>query len=204
MNPFDAEHSNRIRQLLATLPSRRVLCVGDIMLDVYVNCESGRVSPEAPVIAFAEASHWTRPGGVGNVAVNVAALGCKTTCLAAAGTDPESDTLASSLRKHEIDAWFLQSDSARPTTRKTRFVAGGQQLLRVDRETTQPLDNESVDELLGLALGITFDVVIVSDYAKGVVTPYMMQQCLAAARRYSAKLRARRNPSSTGAAALKA
>lgn len=188
MSSLDAEQGMEVRQLLARLSSRAVLCVGDIMLDKYVNCEAGRISPEAPVIAFAEASRWTRPGGVGNVAVNVAALGCKTICIAATGADPEGDILATSLDRHEIEYWFSNRDPERQTTRKTRFVAGGQQLLRVDRETILPLDNDTIDEILGAVRDRFFDVLIVSDYGKGVVTPYMMQTCHSLARYHDAKL----------------
>lgn len=158
------------------------------MLDKYVKCEQGRVSPEAPVIAFSESSKWTRPGGVGNVAVNVAALGCHTTCIAVAGEDEEAEILCGNLRQNHIEHWLSKQDAERPTTLKTRFIAASQQLLRIDRETTQPVDADTIDELFGMVQGIAFDVIIVSDYGKGVVTPYMMQACHLLVRDSSAKL----------------
>lgn len=188
MKPFDADESGLVGKLLASLSDCRVLCVGDIMLDKYVRCEEGRMSPEAPVIAFAESSKWTRPGGVGNVAINVAALGCETLCLALTGDDAENAILGANLRDHGVEFSFYNRNPERPTTLKTRYVAAGQQLLRIDRETTSPADNNAIDELLSLVQGRAFDVIIVSDYGKGLVTPYLMNVCRALAHDSNARL----------------
>ena len=176
---------------LDALATRRVLCVGDLILDVEVACGAGRLSPEAPVLVFAEREHLHRPGGAANVAANLAALGASVTLAGVLGYDPEGEALAGQMRGLGIETvTSIGDEEARPTTRKTRFVADGQQLLRIDRETTRPIGQSSVESLMDRIeqAGARFDVILVSDYGKGVVTGRLMERCLALAARCGAKL----------------
>lgn len=176
---------------LALLPSRRVLCVGDVMLDVDVDCSAGRMSPEAPVLVFAEGEHRARAGGAANVAANLAALGATTFLAGAVGMDDEGEQLAALLGALGVHCLFPDPlGSVRPTTRKTRFLADGQQVLRVDRECCAPLEQDEAAALLTTietAPG-PIHAVVVSDYGKGVVTERVMGRLRAIAQRYGAPL----------------
>jgi D-beta-D-heptose 7-phosphate kinase/D-beta-D-heptose 1-phosphate adenosyltransferase len=174
---------------LAAMADAPVLVVGDVMVDYFVYGTVGRVSAEAPVPVLARTQHSVMLGGAGNVARNIAELGGEPTLVGVLGDDraaQEADTL---LDDGELPSWIVV-EPERPTTTKTRFVAGGQQLLRVDDETTRPIESATEDTLVeqvGLAAAET-RAVLLSDYGKGVVTPRVIAACLAAARRAGAPL----------------
>ncbi len=151
----------------------RVLCVGDVMLDRYVYGAVSRISPEAPIPVLAHRHETRMLGAAGNVARNLAALGADTVLLGVVGDDAAGGVIAQlAAEDNAIDAQLVVS-SARPTTVKTRFVAAGQQVLRVDEEVSGPLDDIDMRRLCEAiaALSGRIDVVLVSDYAKGVVSP---------------------------------
>jgi D-glycero-beta-D-manno-heptose-7-phosphate kinase len=161
--------------LLASFASRfvekRVLVVGDIMLDETLRGDVKRISPEAPVPVLDVRSRDRRLGGSANAAANIKALGGEATVIGLVGVDAEAGVIADLLRKSGI-ATHLVRDPSRPTTRKTRLVARGQQMVRVDEESTKP---PAADVLSLLKQAITdrmfdVDVCVISDYAKGVAT----------------------------------
>lgn len=176
-HPFD-----RGAELLAHIAGRRVLCVGDAMLDRTVEGSVERVSPEAPIPVLRADKAAAVPGGAGNVVANLAALGVRATLVAVIGEDAEGDELEALLGG--IASPALLRDRGRPTTVKTRFCAGNQQLLRVDREISAPLEPAIVARLLerGRALLAGSDVLVLSDYGKGVVGEPLAQGLIAAAR----------------------
>ena len=152
------------------------------MLDTFVYGDVSRISPEAPVPVLKENRSQDMPGGAANTARNLAALGAQTRLVAAAGADAEGDTLLERLQMTErVDAHIVQSPHL-STVRKTRFVSGGQQLLRVDHEPVLALDTTTEQELIQVlgdaASGAT--AIVVSDYAKGTVTAGVMAQALRA------------------------
>jgi len=175
---------DNLTEILADLWRHDVVCVGDIMLDVEVTCTSGRVSPEAPILVFAESSHQHRPGGAANVAASVAALGANIRLCGTVGNDPEGLAVSEQIQALGVEFRCPQiGRDDRPTTRKTRFIAGGQQVLRVDREVARPITDAIADDI---AMGMTsekqqFSVILVSDYGKGVVTSRLIDRCLAMA-----------------------
>ncbi len=157
---------------LEALVGRRVLCIGDIMCDRFVDGAVARISPEAPIPVLKTAHEWSIPGGAGNVARNVAALGGHCHCLGVIGDDESGRALRTMFDELTgIDA-NLAIDPSRPTTVKTRYIASGQQLLRADRESDGPIDGHLSEKLLAAAKDTLpqCDIVILSDYAKGVVT----------------------------------
>jgi D-beta-D-heptose 7-phosphate kinase/D-beta-D-heptose 1-phosphate adenosyltransferase len=161
-----------------------VLCIGDVMLDRFVYGTVGRISPEAPIPVLDTASQRSALGGVGNVAANLRALGVNTTLICALGVDPEGNEVEGLLEVLGVEA-KLARDPERPTSLKVRYSAAGQQMLRVDRETTEPLASAVSTALLSLfddALPRA-EVVVVSDYAKGVLTApvlrHIIDQCRA-------------------------
>jgi D-beta-D-heptose 7-phosphate kinase / D-beta-D-heptose 1-phosphate adenosyltransferase len=154
------------------LRSARVLCIGDVMLDHYVYGEVDRLSPEAPVPVLTVDSEMHSLGGAGNVLRNLAALGAGISFVSVVGNDDagrEVQNLLSALDNAEI---HVLVQLQRKTTVKTRFIAVNQHLLRADRESAIPLGPYIRDDLLRLAreLVTSHDVVVISDYAKGVLT----------------------------------
>jgi D-beta-D-heptose 7-phosphate kinase/D-beta-D-heptose 1-phosphate adenosyltransferase len=153
------------------LQSARVLCIGDVMLDHYVYGEVGRVSPEAPVPVLAVDSETRSLGGAGNVVRNLAALGAGFSFISVVGNDDagrEVQNLLAALDGAEI---HVLAQPQRKTTVKTRFIST-QHLLRADWESAIPLGPYIRDDFLRLAheLVTSHNIVVISDYAKGVLT----------------------------------
>jgi D-beta-D-heptose 7-phosphate kinase/D-beta-D-heptose 1-phosphate adenosyltransferase len=162
-----------LQSLLGELPGKRVACIGDLMIDRFVYGTVTRVSPEAPIPVLARSRELKMLGGAGNVARNIAALGGSVALVGLVGGDAEGHD-ASRLVGEEEPAieGYLVTDADRPTTLKTRFISGGQQLLRVDLEESRAVTGEVEQRLIrtlkDAARGA--GVVLISDYGKGVVT----------------------------------
>jgi len=176
---------SRLSRAIGDMAGRTVLVIGDCMLDHYLLGDVGRISPEAPVPVVRVRSERHLAGGAGNVARNIAALGARPFLVSAVGDDDAGRMLAAILEKDGIEA-FLVGDRSRPTTIKTRIIAQNQQVTRVDRESDAPLAERARAGLIETLrrLAPQADVVVVSDYAKGVVGPQVMdalRQAVAAA-----------------------
>ena len=128
------------RTLLERMRERRVLVVGDVMVDEWIWCSVSRISPEAPVPVVAVSDHSFTLGGAGNVANNLRALGAHVTFAGAVGADGFAHYVMDLLAEEGIGSEGLVTISDRPTTRKTRVVAHNQQVVRADWEATSPLD----------------------------------------------------------------
>ena len=152
-------------------PQVRALVIGDLMLDIFMYGAVDRISPEAPVPVFRFTHEKMMVGGAGNVAANLASLGCRTACIGLVGTDTEGDTIAKLLDEAGCQRMLL-TQPGRPTTVKTRMIASHNHLLRADRESPPP-EMESLfkqfRELVESAVADT-DIVLLSDYAKGLLT----------------------------------
>ncbi len=161
--------------LVSRLAGSRVCVVGDVMIDEYLVGDAQRISPEAPVpvISVSEDRHLV--GGAGNVAKNIRTLGGVPRLVSVCGNGPRSALLRRVLRDEGVDAAFVEIPG-RPTTLKTRVIARQQQMLRIDREETSPIGGQHLADLLRLVDAASADcnVVIVSDYGKGVVTGAFM------------------------------
>jgi D-beta-D-heptose 7-phosphate kinase/D-beta-D-heptose 1-phosphate adenosyltransferase len=179
-----------LQPLLSAVHGVRVACVGDLMIDRYVYGEVGRVSPEAPIPVLVHASEQSMLGGVGNVARNVAGLGGHAALVGVIGRDSAANEATALVGQDAGLEGHLVVDPARSTTIKTRFVAAGQQLLRLDAEHCTPIDGE-VEAQLVRAVEHAAEgagVILLSDYAKGVVTPAVTEACLRAAKAAGARL----------------
>lgn len=157
------------------LAGKRVLVVGDIMLDAYLMGDADRISPEAPVPVVRIESERYLLGGAGNVARNIAALGGVATLAGAVGEDASASQVRSLVNAEGIRSALIPF-SGRPTTVKTRVMARRQQMLRLDQEDARPFsaaEQEAVLAVLAVELA-DHDVVILSDYSKGLVSaPFM-------------------------------
>lgn len=169
-----------VRAILSSQQGRRIWVVGDVILDRFHQGSVPRLSPEAPVPVFAEGAVEGRLGGAANVAMNIASLGAQVQLFGCVGDDPEAQELKAMLSETPIAVGTLLTDPDRPTSRKARFIARGQTLLRVDRELAQPL-SEPMEQRLCAALRDSEapHVIVVSDYAKGVITEAVMAELAA-------------------------
>ena len=165
---------------IESLGLSRVACVGDVMLDRFVYGRVERTSPEAPVPILRTDHDVYMLGGAGNVVRNLVSLGAQATLLSVIGDDEVGRRLTGLVGREERVEPHLLVERGRLSTEKTRFVAGGQQLLRTDSETTDAIAQRSAESLLGLARDAfaACDVVVLSDYAKGVLPPELVRQLI--------------------------
>ena len=168
--------SQRIRQVLAAAQQRRVVVVGDVMLDQFIWGNVARISPEAPVPVVEFQRESFMPGGAANVARNLSALGVQTELFAVVGRDNAAKTLESLLSDQRVDCRGFLAQGSRATSIKTRIVAHHQQVVRVDRETRLGIDGPTTRRLLTTLEPaiLAADAVIVCDYGKGVVTQALL------------------------------
>ena len=169
---------------IESLGLSRVACVGDVMLDRFVYGRVERTSPEAPVPILRTDHDVYMLGGAGNVVRNLVSLGARATLLSVIGDDEVGRRLTGMVGREERVEPHLLVERGRLSTEKTRFVAGGQQLLRTDSETTEAIAARAAESLLGLARDAfaACDVVVLSDYAKGVLTADLVPRLIEAAR----------------------
>lgn len=168
-----------ISELIEAFSSTRILCVGDVMLDQFVKGGISRISPEAPVPIIRIQEKFSILGGAGNVARNLEALGGNVTFLSVIGQDQEGKKIEELFKELPNVKAFLLKDKTRTTTKKTRFIASNQQILRVDQEEVQPLlpsDEKNLITIFKNHLS-SHDLVILSDYAKGFFSPPLLK-CL--------------------------
>lgn len=173
----------RLRALLDGMRRRRVVVVGDAMLDVYLQGDVERISPEAPVPVVRVRERRYALGGAANVAQNVAAAGARAVLVAAVGYDDAGARLRSMLEAIRADARGLIRTS-RPTTCKTRLVARAQQMVRFDEEDDGDLTAREAQRMLDALLPLIrrADAVILEDYNKGVLMPAVITASIDAAR----------------------
>ncbi len=175
-----------LREILALVESGwhgpRVLVVGDVMLDQYIWGEVERISPEAPVPVVRATLRDEKPGGAANVAMNLAGLGACVTLVGFAGGDREQQALETLLADHGIEPSLITIPTV--TTTKLRILSGHQQMMRVDSERTAEFSPEDYQQLLQCARAAMTDVsvVVLSDYAKGVLTEEVCQSLIVEAR----------------------
>jgi D-beta-D-heptose 7-phosphate kinase/D-beta-D-heptose 1-phosphate adenosyltransferase len=168
------------------LSNVRVLCVGDVMLDRFVFGQVKRISPESPVPVLSISGTQSFPGGAANVARNVASLGGLCTLVSAVGEDTVARELRETLMKIDGIRCEFCATANRPTSEKIRFVAHGQHMLRADAEVTEPISQLTVRMLVDAvsALASEHDVMVLSDYAKGLLTDEVVRACIDVARRH--------------------
>jgi D-beta-D-heptose 7-phosphate kinase/D-beta-D-heptose 1-phosphate adenosyltransferase len=168
---------------------REVWVFGDLMLDEYVHGPVDRISPEAPVPVLRVAEVEQRMGGAANVAGQVAALGARAVLAGAVGDDQAGEQLRELGHRAGIDTRCVVPVGGRHTTRKLRVLGQGQQLIRLDWEETVPLSEETLLGIVAqLAEGRSPDAIVVSDYAKGTITPAVVAKLAEVARRVGCPL----------------
>ena len=168
-----------LQDLIRGIPGVRVVCVGDVMVDRFVYGEVTRMSAEAPIPVLARRREMVMLGAAGNVARNVSALGGQVALVGVIGSDIEGREALRLVGDDGRIEGALVTDTARPTTLKTRFISGGHQLLRVDIEETDPVSADTSARLARTVRDVApgAGVIILSDYGKGVVTDEVIAAC---------------------------
>lgn len=174
--------ANRLVRFLARFPGRRIAVVGDFMLDHFIWGQASRLSPEAPVPVVEVTGETWHPGGAGNVAANLAALGATAVPFGVIGRDAEAGILRRELRQRAVATSDLLSDPGRPTTLKTRIIETERkhQVARADRECRAPAPAALARRLVRRLLAGSCHAVIISDYDKGAITPELLAELLPA------------------------
>jgi D-beta-D-heptose 7-phosphate kinase/D-beta-D-heptose 1-phosphate adenosyltransferase len=174
----------RAKHLTAQFAGKRIVVLGDLMLDEFIWGRVRRISPEAPVPVVEVDRQTLALGGAGNVVSNLAALGAHPTPVGVLGDDPDAERLRGAFRELGVNTAPLVADPARPTTVKTRIIAHNQQVVRADRESRAQIAGPVVDRVAE-----SFreqiegaDAVVVSDYGKGLLTPALLSKTLSASR----------------------
>ncbi len=170
----------RVAELLDRMQGLHAAVVGDVMLDRYLLGDVERISPEAPVPVVSVSDDWVTPGGAANVAANVAALGATVGLVGVVGDDDAAALLRETLASLAIATDGLQTVAGRPTTTKTRILARGQQVVRIDREVDNPLADRHRDAVRDAALAAIedADVLLLEDYDKGVFDAGLIRELI--------------------------
>lgn len=182
--PLPALASARAHQLIDAFPSARLLVVGDVMLDRFIVGRVDRISPEAPVPVVLFDREEFRLGGAANVAHNVAALGGSVRLIGTVGDDDEARQLAAELRARGVDPTGLVTGRLRTTTKVRVVTTRNQQVARIDYEADADPDTKTEDAVMRVVDQYLdgIDVVVVSDYQKGVVSRRTVRHLVARAR----------------------
>lgn len=173
----------RALAILHQFPGRRLVVLGDLMLDEFIWGEVRRISPEAPVPVVEVKREFWHLGGAGNVVSNLLELGAQATPIGIIGDDEAGRLLSQRFANQGAPTTGLIVDTSRPTTRKTRIVAHSQQMVRADREHRAPVDakiEEQIIEAFYQALS-SAEAVVISDYEKGLLTPFILETVISAA-----------------------
>ncbi len=180
----EAVNPSDLIPLVELLRETQILCVGDLMLDHYIYGRVERISPEAPVPVLHIEREERTLGGAGNVLRNLHALGVATCFVSVTGTDPAGREVARMVAGLGGAEAHVLAERGRTTTLKTRYVAGTQQLLRADQESIAPLPAELRSDLVKIVVDALphYKVMILSDYAKGVLADGAAAEIVAAAK----------------------
>jgi D-beta-D-heptose 7-phosphate kinase/D-beta-D-heptose 1-phosphate adenosyltransferase len=164
----------------------RALVIGDLMIDEYLWGRVDRISPEAPVPVVAVERETHTLGGAGNVINNLTAMGAKVSAIGTAGTGRAGRMILEKLAELSVHTHGIISEPDRPTTVKTRVIASSQQVLRIDREVKRPISPRTLERLVAVMTAMIdqVDLIIISDYDKGLVTPELVRRTVDLAREH--------------------
>ena len=172
-----------LTSLVKKIKFTKILCVGDVILDHFQSGDVDRISPEAPIPVLKLKNKQTMLGGAGNVVRNLAGLGSNVSFVTVVGKDKDGEKIQELLKKEGIKNLTLINDKERQTSIKTRYMVDGQQILRTDHEDLFTLNKSIEDKLIVAAIRAMedCDCVILSDYAKGVLTDRTIKKLIKAA-----------------------
>ncbi len=174
-----------IKNLFDSFKNKKILIVGDVMIDAYVWGKVTRISPEAPVPILNSTMKENRLGGAANVALNIKSLGAHAILASVIGDDTKAQSFLKLLRKNDLPSHGILKGDGRITTTKTRIISHNQQLIRLDREIETPLNSLHESLLISNTLQILseekIDAIIFEDYDKGVITERVIESIVTVA-----------------------
>ncbi len=172
--------SRNVYELVRSFRGKRVMILGDIILDQYIRGSVERISPEAPVPVVAMRTENFHLGGAGNVAANIHALGGTPILVGVVGNDASGERVLQEMERMKLPTGGVLIDMGRPTVTKTRIIAGHQQVCRVDRETVLPMTVELFKKVVLFLRNhlAEVDALLVSDYGKGIVEKKLLSAIL--------------------------
>jgi rfaE bifunctional protein kinase chain/domain len=174
----------RAKKLTGHFDGKRIVVLGDVMLDEFIWGRVRRISPEAPVPVVEVERQTLALGGAGNVVSNLVALSASPSPLGIVGDDVDAGRLRAAFDRLGVSAEGLVVDAARPTTLKMRIIAHNQQVVRADRESRAPIPEEVEDRIVArfLSQADGADALVISDYNKGLLTKRLLSRTLGPAR----------------------
>ena len=177
----------KLKKILEQFPKREIIVIGDIMLDKYTHCNVKRISPEAPIQVAEVQKETYVPGGAGNSANNIASLGSKVHILGVVGDDYSGMRIKEEFEKNNISIDGIIEEKDRQTTLKQRIISQGQQLLRMDYEIREDIEKETEKKLIDYVTERLnhIDGIIISDYAKGLITRKLAKNVISFANSYN-------------------
>ncbi len=170
--------------MIDRLKSKKVLVIGDLMVDVYTMGNVERISPEAPVPVLRVSQETRRPGGAGNAILNLVSLGMKVVAVGRVGDDFGGRTFLEEMAKENVDARGIICDKGFQTPLKNRMIAAGQQIVRIDYEEPHSI-SETLEEEITASLPKLLEeveIIAISDYAKGLLTQSLLKKVIHAAK----------------------
>ena len=174
-----------MKNLFNSFNEKKIMIVGDMMLDIYMNGKVERISPEAPVPIVSVTKTFSRLGGAANVAQNLKALGAEPILCSVIGKDEKSNDLISLMLEHNMNTSGIVKSDERITTTKVRIIGNNAQMLRVDTEDTFDLTEKEYDSLIDkiseIANKENIDGIILQDYNKGVLTERLIKEVISIA-----------------------
>ena len=176
---------DRVLKLIERMSKSRIVVIGDLILDRYLIGDTERLSPEAPVPVVSVREHRAALGGAANVAANVAAMGATCRLVGVVGDDPTGRALRAEMATLRLTDNFVETVAGRPTTSKTRVLARGQQVVRIDEEVDRLLEGAELKHVLAKAEEALADAdaLLLEDYNKGLLAPALIHAAMATARK---------------------
>ncbi|HPT71522.1 MAG TPA: D-glycero-beta-D-manno-heptose-7-phosphate kinase [Candidatus Cloacimonadota bacterium] len=169
-----------LKSIMDGFKKKKILVIGDIMLDHYIHGSVDRISPEAPVPVLEVKREEYRLGGSANVAENLITLGAEVCIIGIVGNDQPGKQILKQLKGKKIDTQGVFVSEERPTTVKTRIIANQQQIVRIDKEKHEDIPSSMEKTILGKVISLinTYDAVIMEDYNKGLLTEHMIESII--------------------------
>jgi rfaE bifunctional protein kinase chain/domain len=169
-----------LKKTFESFENKKIIVIGDVMIDTYLSGSVNRISPEAPVPIVQFKSREHRLGGAGNVALNIMALGAQPFICTVVGKDEDAELLYKLINENKLSSRGIITADDRKTTVKTRVIGNNQQLLRVDSESTTPISSLSefalIEQVKELIEKESVDAIIFEDYNKGVLTEQVIKE----------------------------
>jgi len=174
-----------LKRAISGFENRKILVLGDLILDEFVWGRVSRISPEAPVPVVWVKNESFMPGGASNVANNINSLGGKSYIVGVVGADERAGILRGELEHRGVNIEGVFSDPHRPTVLKTRVIAHQQQVVRIDREKVEPVREAIMRKVVGFVEDIIdeMDGIVVEDYGKGLITPKFLDRIIPLAKK---------------------